>query len=195
MYPTTPAGTQLDLNHLWQQVQELSALLAANREAASGLVRRADEIRNRSNTGDAAGILQAVNGHINAENETLRKDLADTKWENEELSVLVEDYSSVMAKVLEGLRVYALEHSQAMINIHSSYTKQLTAERATNAALRQQEADDKARLVAISTMLREAYSSETALEPDIEIEKLKTENRGLRKMLGLPSPPESEEDE
>lgn len=82
-----------------------------------------------------------------------------------------------------------------MINIHSSYTKQLTAERATNAALRQQEADDKARLVAISTMLREAYSSETALEPDIEIEKLKTENRGLRKMLGLPSPPESEEDE
>lgn len=54
--------------------------------------------------GDDAGST----ARLAAENETLRKDLADTKWENEELSVLVEDYSSVMAKVLEGLRVYAV---------------------------------------------------------------------------------------
>lgn len=44
MFPTA-AGHQLDLNHLWQQVQELSAILAANRESTVGLVRRADEIR------------------------------------------------------------------------------------------------------------------------------------------------------
>lgn len=48
MYPTASAGSQLDLNHLWQQVQELSALLAANRETATSLVRRADEIRVRT---------------------------------------------------------------------------------------------------------------------------------------------------
>ena len=35
----------MDLNHLWQQVQELSAILAQNRESTAGLVRRADEIR------------------------------------------------------------------------------------------------------------------------------------------------------
>lgn len=38
-------GNQLDLNHLWTQVQELSAILQANREQAQGLIRRADEIR------------------------------------------------------------------------------------------------------------------------------------------------------
>lgn len=45
LYPAATAGSQLDLNHLWQQVQELSALLAQNRESAQGLVKRADEIR------------------------------------------------------------------------------------------------------------------------------------------------------
>jgi hypothetical protein len=42
---TAGAGHQLDLNHLWQQVQELSAVLAANRENTVGLVRKADELR------------------------------------------------------------------------------------------------------------------------------------------------------
>jgi hypothetical protein len=44
MFPGS-AGHQMDLNHLWQQVQELSAVLAANRESTVGLVKRADEIR------------------------------------------------------------------------------------------------------------------------------------------------------
>jgi hypothetical protein len=42
---TAGAGHQLDLNHLWQQVQELSAVLAANKESTVGLVRKADELR------------------------------------------------------------------------------------------------------------------------------------------------------
>jgi len=46
MFPAG-AGHQLDLNHLWQQVQELSAVLAANRESTVGLVKKADEIRVR----------------------------------------------------------------------------------------------------------------------------------------------------
>lgn len=81
-----------------------------------------------------------------------------------------------------------------MINVHSSYTKQLAAERQANAALRQQEADNRARLVTISAMLREAYNAETALEPDIMIEKLKAENAALREALDL-LPPESDEED
>lgn len=53
MFPTG-AGHQLDLNHLWQQVQELSAVLAANRESTVGLVKKADEIRVRFHLGGAA---------------------------------------------------------------------------------------------------------------------------------------------
>jgi len=43
MFPTS--GHQLDLNHLWGQVQELSGLLALNRENTAHLVKRTDEIR------------------------------------------------------------------------------------------------------------------------------------------------------
>lgn len=39
------SGHQLDLNHLWSQVQELSGLLALNRENTAHLVKRTDEIR------------------------------------------------------------------------------------------------------------------------------------------------------
>lgn len=48
----------------------------------------------------------------------------------------------------------------------------------------------------ISTLLREAYSAETALGPDVIIAKLKAENRALREELGLPAIkwPEREED-
>jgi hypothetical protein len=44
VFPTA-AGHQLDLNHLWNQVQELSGLLERNRESSQGIVRRVGEIR------------------------------------------------------------------------------------------------------------------------------------------------------
>ena len=40
-----PAGHQLDLNHLWQQVQELSEVLGRNREQTDYVIRRAAEVR------------------------------------------------------------------------------------------------------------------------------------------------------
>jgi hypothetical protein len=77
------------------------------------------------------------------------------------------------------------EHSIATINIHSSYTNQLANERAANAELRQREIEGQARLANLSTMLREAYASETVLEPDIVIERLKAENAALRHAMGV----------
>lgn len=44
----TPVGHQMDLNYLWQQVQELSTLLAQNREATQGIVRRVGELQRRA---------------------------------------------------------------------------------------------------------------------------------------------------
>ncbi|KAF8436401.1 hypothetical protein BGX38DRAFT_1214613 [Terfezia claveryi] len=58
-------GNQLDLNHLWTQVQELSAILQANRDQAQGLVRRADEIRGRVANGEGGSFLRDVNGELN----------------------------------------------------------------------------------------------------------------------------------
>ena len=82
------------------------------------------------------------------------------------------------------------EHSIATINIHSSYTNQLTNERVQNAALRQREIDNSARLSNLSQLLREAYQLETVLEPDIVIERLKAENMALRMALGVGEDPD-----
>ncbi len=44
VYPTAP-GHQMDLNLVWAQIQELSEVLAANREATRGLLHRVGEAR------------------------------------------------------------------------------------------------------------------------------------------------------
>ena len=72
VFPTA-AGHQLDLNHLWGQVQELSGLLERNRESTQGIVRRVGEIRSRARAGvgengdgdGVEGLLRglAVNGN------------------------------------------------------------------------------------------------------------------------------------
>ncbi|KAA8902616.1 hypothetical protein FN846DRAFT_780525 [Sphaerosporella brunnea] len=206
MFPAVSAGHPLDLNHLWQQVQELSAVLAANRENTVGLVRKANELRNYT-AGAVPGAEatdNVVNGNVAIpsqrelelaeENRQLRQEVAGLRTENEDLGLLVQDYETVLEKVLEGLRVYAHEHSLATINIHSSYTNQLANERAANAALRQREIDTQARLTNLSTWIREAYAHATELEPDIIIEQYKAENAALREALGINDEPDSSEE-
>lgn len=92
-----------------------------------------------------------------------------------------------LEKVLEGLRVYAHEHTITTINIHQSYTAQLAHERQANAVFRQNEADAHARLAHMASLLRLAYEAQTVdLDADIAIEGLKYENAILRDALGLP---------
>ena len=43
-----------------------------------------------------------------AENRTLRQENHDLQTENVDLSLLVQDYETVLEKVLEGLRIYAV---------------------------------------------------------------------------------------
>ncbi|KAI9786996.1 MAG: hypothetical protein M1816_007748 [Peltula sp. TS41687] len=60
VYPTA-AGHQLDLNYLWQQVQELSAVLQQNREATQGIIRSVVELQRR------AALAAAENGGVAGE--------------------------------------------------------------------------------------------------------------------------------
>ncbi|KAF8419019.1 hypothetical protein EV426DRAFT_634489 [Tirmania nivea] len=188
-------GNQLDLNHLWTQVQELSAILQANRDQAQGLVRRADEIRGRVANGEGGSFLRDVNGELNGTREVeLERELAAVKEENtalradnEDLNNVLMEYASTLEKVLDGLRVYAHEHTITTINIHQSYTAQLANERQANAVLRQNEADSQGRLSAMAMLLRQAYDAQTNnVDADTVIEGLKYENAVLREALGLP---------
>lgn len=53
-------------------------------------------------------------------NERLQKELESAKADNEDLSKLVADYSAVLEKVLEGLRVYAVRSSSSSSTSHRS---------------------------------------------------------------------------
>lgn len=86
------------------------------------------------------------------------------------------------------------EHSVATINVHSSYTNQLAAERNINAQLRQKEIENEGRLTNISTMLRQAYQVQTEMGDECRIEKLERENAVLREALGLGEEPKGPEE-
>ncbi|KAF3909731.1 hypothetical protein AA313_de0209347 [Arthrobotrys entomopaga] len=105
----------------------------------------------------------------------LQKENATLLAENEDLSTLVNDYESVLEKVLEGLRIFI------------SYASQLAVERQVNADLRQEAAEFQARLTKFSAILRTVHENENALGPDTLIEELKIENAALREALGVKS--------
>ncbi|KAF8473863.1 hypothetical protein BDZ91DRAFT_690952 [Kalaharituber pfeilii] len=196
-------GNQLDLNHLWAQVQELSAILQANRDSAQGLVKRADEIRGRVANGEGV-FLRDVNGELSGTREVelerelgaLREENNSLRAETEDLSSLVSSYVTVLEKVMEGLRIYSNEHTMSTINIHHSYTIQLAHERQANAILRQNEAEAQGRLAAMAALLRQAYEAQTGnVEAEMVIAGLKYENAVLREALGLPKAEELLADE
>ncbi|KAK6513287.1 hypothetical protein TWF281_004929 [Arthrobotrys megalospora] len=185
------SGHQTDLNHLWTQLQELSQLLSVNRESAAKLVQKADEAKARTDLGGGGVHLRDPheenndNTDIQSQNRILRKENATLLAENEDLSSLVNDYESVLEKVLEGLRIFIHEQSISTINIHQSYANQLAIERQVNADLRQEAAEFQARLAKLGALLRMAHEGESALGPDILIEELKAENTALRDALGV----------
>ncbi|KAL0637984.1 hypothetical protein Q9L58_003063 [Maublancomyces gigas] len=111
MFPTA-AGHQLDLNHLWQQVQELSTILAANRESTAGLVRRADEIR-REHAASTINIHQTYTNQLQSErqqNAILRQNETESQTRLTTISKLLrEAYQNETALepdiLIEGLKV------------------------------------------------------------------------------------------
>ncbi|KAF3205147.1 hypothetical protein TWF192_009676 [Orbilia oligospora] len=122
---------------------------------------------------------------VQSQNRILRKENATLLAENEDLSSLVNDYESVLEKVLEGLRIFIHEQSISTINIHQSYASQLAIERQVNADLRQEAAEFQARLAKLGAFLRMAHENESSLGPDVLIEELKAENMALRDALGM----------
>ncbi|KAK6507333.1 hypothetical protein TWF481_005772 [Arthrobotrys musiformis] len=183
------SGHQTDLNHLWTQLQELSQLLSVNRESAAKLVQKADEAKSRTVPDEGGTHLrdaqQESDDDLQTQNRILRKENATLLAENEDLSSLVNDYESVLEKVLEGLRIFIHEQSISTINIHQSYASQLAIERQVNADLRQEAAEFQARLAKLGAFLRMAHENESSLGPDIVIEELKAENMALRDALGV----------
>jgi hypothetical protein len=116
----------------------------------------------------------------------LREENAGLNTENNDLSLLLADYETVLEKTLEQLRSFAHEHTMATMSLHRHYATQLAAERAECLELRQQMADFQSRLAGLSRLLREAYAFEDGEADAVaEMEGLRSENRTLRIALGL----------
>ncbi|KAI9680676.1 MAG: hypothetical protein M1817_004116 [Caeruleum heppii] len=212
MFPTS-AGHQMDLNHLWGQVQELSGLLERNRESTAGIVRRVGELRDRggpqmeellAGANDDGTNGETVAPSLHARLEELEGNNIALEAENGELASLLSTYENALTRILDQLRVYAHEHTMSTLAIHKSYTQQLATERDTNLELRQELVDWKSRLSGLAGMMREGLRWEEgegdgggvaggglkALEAWAEV---KNENRVLRGLVGLPVEDEEEE--
>ncbi|KAK6526204.1 hypothetical protein TWF694_004825 [Orbilia ellipsospora] len=184
------SGHQTDLNHLWTQLQELSQLLSVNRESAARLVQKADEVKTTPEDTKRVSYNPENNegeSDVQSQIRILQKENATLLAENEDLSTLVNDYESVLEKILEGLRIFIHEQSISTINIHQSYASQLAVERQVNADLRQEAAEFQARLTKFSAVLRMVHENENTLGPDTLIEELKIENAALREALEVKS--------
>lgn len=61
-----------------------------------------------SELASASASVRERERELAEENKTLRQEVMDLRIENEDLGLLAQDYDTVLEKVLEGLRVYAV---------------------------------------------------------------------------------------
>ncbi|KAI9835982.1 MAG: hypothetical protein M1837_003549 [Sclerophora amabilis] len=203
IFPTA-AGHQMDLNHLWSIVQELSAQLKENRDSTQHIVGRVAELRRRAEAGEGgmSELLRAVNGDENARNvaelhtriDGLTATNAALDNECNELSVLVGNYEAGVGKILEMVRNYSYEHNQALNGTHRYYMNELARERQENINLQQQHFETQAGLRKVAGILREGIrQSDEELDQISIIAGLRRENRCLRQLVGWPVEDEEEE--
>ncbi len=110
---------------------------------------------------------------------------------------LVTEYENALALVLDKLRPYAYQHTQAIIALHKHYKNLLEQERQTSLTLRIQHSEWQAGLSRAAEYARLALRehSNSTLPYIRKIAGLKTENRVLRSLCGWESASDSSDDE
>ena len=146
----------------------------------------------------AAATAAVTIADLQHQNQALTDRNAFLESENWEIDSLLQAYITGMDRVVEQIRMYSHDNTMATLAIHRSYTDQLAAERATNLEIRQEHFEWQSRLRRLSTILREAYREsldEDALTEISLIVELKNENRLLRRIIGLPVDPDSDDED
>ncbi|KAF2740256.1 hypothetical protein EJ04DRAFT_425350, partial [Polyplosphaeria fusca] len=204
-------GQQTDLNHLWSVVQQLSQVLEENRAQTQGIVNGVQAIQARAaEEGGVGGIgIREVNGELNAasrsaEVASLQSQLATAQGtmtclqsSNTALTSLITDYENALTLLLDKLRPYAYNQTQAVVSLHKHYQDLLQTERKANLDMRLEHAEWQAGLGRVAKYARLALESQSEGETPWkkEVKELKEENRVLRRLAGWEEKADSSDDE
>ncbi|OAX80417.1 hypothetical protein ACJ72_05252 [Emergomyces africanus] len=197
------AGHQMDLNHLYEMVLELSDVLKNNRDMTKGIIDSAEEIMKRAATEGASPALQQVNGEVTAARiAELERSLAREKSlvealkrEQVENTKLIGEYETAVGTMVEQIRHYCQNNNMHYLAQKRHYNNLLQAERDAHLESRLDRDNWHAKAMRCSEMIRTAYRLRCEEEeaPIRVISGLQNEVRAYRNALGMePEKPEEE---
>ncbi|OAL69766.1 hypothetical protein A7D00_5805 [Trichophyton violaceum] len=197
------AGHQMDLNHLYAMVNELSEVLKNNRDLTSGIIKSAEDIARRAAAEGTTPNLQEVNGEISATRiAELERALAREKrrvetlrHEQVENMKLIAEYENAVGTMVEQIRNYCCNNEGHFLSQKRRYNDLLQAERDAHLASRLDRDYWHAQTMKCAEMIRTAYRLRCEEEelPLRIVAGLQNEVRAYRNALGMdPEKPEEE---
>ncbi|KAK2764383.1 hypothetical protein FQN54_009077 [Arachnomyces sp. PD_36] len=197
------AGHQMDVNHLYEMVLELSDVLKNNRDMTKGIINSAEEIMRRSTSEEAGPTLQQANGEISAGRiAELERALAREKRLNEvfkreqaENTKLIGDYEAAVGTMVEQIRNYCQNNNMHYLAQKRHYNNLLQVERDGHLQSRLERDEWEARTLRCAEMIRTGYRMRCEEDevPIRVVQGLQNEVRAYRNALGMePEKPEEE---
>ncbi|RMZ79319.1 hypothetical protein DV737_g3471, partial [Chaetothyriales sp. CBS 132003] len=198
------AGHQQDLNYLFDKIQELSKLLASNREKVRELTKKAEDAGKRALANgthpdtDGEGSVQTDGARIlELERELKQRDyLIDAyKHEQRENTTLIGLYEHTVGTMTEQIRNYCLGIEQRFLDQQRHYNNLLQLEKDDHLKSRLERDEYFAQTLKVSGQIRHANRLRTDEWCDEfrVIAALQTQVRCLRRVAGWD--PEKPEDE
>ncbi|MCJ1368519.1 hypothetical protein MMC16_007663 [Acarospora aff. strigata] len=197
------AGHQMDLNVLFNQVEELSQLLKENREKTQAIIASAEELAARAAASGAHPTLEQANSEIMAARVAdLQRQLSNAKntieklnYERREDLKLLKEYEAGVGHITEMVRNYAYTRETELLRVEKHYNGLLQVERDAHLASRLEGLQWQEKFVDIVGKMRHAYRLRCD-EDDVPIRVvagLQNEVRAYRNAMGME--PERFEDE
>jgi hypothetical protein len=187
-----PVGHQQDINFLYSQIQQLTSILASNREKVSQITRTAEEVARRAN-----GSLNEGEGNKESDTARIRElelELAkanrtiDTyRHEQGENTALIADYENALGIATDQIRNYCCDNNDRYLAQRRHYNGLLQAEKDEHLQSRMERDEWHAKCMKVCEMIRTAYRlrCEEWNEELSVISGLQGEVRILRKCLGM----------
>jgi hypothetical protein len=136
--------------------------------------------------------------NLTAQLSSAQKDISDLTASNTALTNLITDYENALTLLLDKLRPYAYNQTQAMLALHKHYQELIDKERAASMQVRLEHAEWQAGLGRVAEYARLALKAqnEEGLPDKKKIKELREENRVLRQLAGWdPRTDDSDENE